>query len=839
METFNYAFDNEENFENYLKEIKICKDKPVLVRIHSSEHNPAQMEELTRYVKKCIPKAEIIGCSTTQVICEGRILPDTCLISISEFDNCQIETRMFSGMDEEGKWKTGRKIGEEVSQNLIRGRKGFLLIFFPLAYGKVAEFVEYINENSPGVRMLGGGAYCEDKPKHGDRNGAYVVSQSQVEINGVAAAFLEFEEIHIYQNVICGAECVGKGSKITKTNQYAIAEVDNIDGATWYADMLGREELEKDTTLSNVFPIVSMDEEKIPYYVDYEMIPKKDDMENQEPTRRLVAYCELPEGMKISLGYFAPQKIADQMRDMYRELRDVPTQSIFAYDCHARIWLLHNCAKWEVGQFYTTNISGALLSGEICHQNGRNTYANYTFAIASFSENETSHLPLKSRELRDVSALQQDNMKMINYLLAMGNKHLTEELTEQQGSMQNAVTYHQAVGIDNHLKYFFDRENKKLDKIAVFSLENAKMIKLFVGRKQIYNELKSIYKTVKEKYVGRSYNMYSYEDTSLLIAAGEEVTEAEFEDRMRSLLEYMNSIECQDIKMVYKCAMIVNDKNPLQMIDKILQFGKAHKMDFVKYSDVAELVEGTKQEFHVLQVLKDALVHERIVPFFQGIHDNREDQINLYESLIRIKDEEGKIYYPNQFLPVARDYNLYETLSAMMIKKVMEAFSDKDTKVTINLNVRDIYDRDVLKIIFGNLEKAKHPENFVFEVVESEEITNYEYVKQFADKVHESGAQIAIDDFGSGFSNFIHLMKIDADYLKIDGEIIRMMIEDKNCYEFVEFINEWCKKQGKEVVAEYVENKEIQDIMEKMGIRFSQGYYFSKPKPWEEVQADS
>ncbi|MGN1102016.1 MAG: EAL domain-containing protein, partial [Huintestinicola sp.] len=55
--------------------------------------------------------------------------------------------------------------------------------------------------------------------------------------------------------------------------------------------------------------------------------------------------------------------------------------------------------------------------------------------------------------------------------------------------------------------------------------------------------------------------------------------------------------------------------------------------------------------------------------------------------------------------------------------------------------------------------------------VESEEVTDYQYIKEFADRIHEKNAKIAIDDFGSGFSNLMHIIRIDADFLKIDGEI--------------------------------------------------------------------
>ena len=201
---------------------------------------------------------------------------------------------------------------------------------------------------------------------------------------------------------------------------------------------------------------------------------------------------------------------------------------------------------------------------------------------------------------------------------------------------------------------------------------------------------------------------------------------------------------------------------------------------------------------------------------------------------MRIQDEEGKLYFPGQFLPVAKDYNLYETLSQLMVKNVMEMFRDKDAKVSININVQDIYDRDLLRTIFRGLKNAAHPEKFVFELVESEEVSDYQFIKQFADSVHAYGAKVAIDDFGSGFSSLMHIIRLDPDILKLDGAIIKEIGNDEKCREFVELINEWCKRQKKEIVAEFVENGEIQQVMEEIGITYSQGYYHSKPQKWED-----
>ena len=117
-------------------------------------------------------------------------------------------------------------------------------------------------------------------------------------------------------------------------------------------------------------------------------------------------------------------------------------------------------------------------------------------------------------------------------------------------------------------------------------------------------------------------------------------------------------------------------------------------------------------------------------------------------------------------------------------------------------------------MIFHYLEQADYPENFVFELLESKEVKGYQYIEQFAESIHDHGTKIAIGDFGSGFSNLLHIIKINADILKIDEEIIKVICQDENCREFVSMINGWCKNNGKEVIGEFVENENLQSRLQ-------------------------
>lgn len=834
MKSYNHLFVSWGNFRSFLSGINMDYKEKVLVRIHSGIHTEWEMSEFARDIEKLLPEATIIGCSTSHVICEGRIVEKACLISITTFDECEVWGKSYECIYEDGAEKSVELLGKEVAADLQTGEDTMMLVFFPFGYFKTVEFIDYMNVSCPKVKMIGGKAADREALHHRDGEASFVLLGSKVSTRHLVTACISAPALHIYEDVVCGVETLGKRYSVTKLSGRYIEEIDDVPAAEWYEGMLGKEELLKDPSLAAIFPMVPSDAATIAYSVSYFPYYDLPNPWRAEKRSRIGTYMEIDEGMRFAVGYFDPQKIVNSMNEVYQALRTEPVEVLFAYDCLSRMWMLHDCANWEIGQLATTNVSGAMLAGEVSNTENKNVYANLTFVVAGLSEDSEARLFLKNKALKNTSALQHDNVQMINYLLKKGNKQLNKQLAEQQDKMHKAMFYYDRLDLENHTKCMFDKEQLRIDKIAVFGLHNEKILGLFMGQSALFEVLKAIYHDFKRNLEPFGFHLYSYREYSLLIAANDTVSDEDFLTETKEVYDQLNELAHKELQFSYGCAVVMHEEDILRKAEIAIQYGIKSKKKFVQYSEVPQEVLDIKEKMRILTVLKEALLHDRIVPYFQGIYDNREKRINMYEALIRIQDEQGNLYFPNQFLPVAKEYNLYEAVSAIMVKKVMELFIDKNDKVTLNLSVLDLYDRDMIKIIFKYLKQAAHPENFVFELVESEEVQDYQFIKQFADSIHEHGAKIAIDDFGSGFSNLLHIIRIDADIIKIDGEIIKEICNDVKCREFVEVINAWCSRQNKEVVGEFVENDSIQTKIEEIGITYSQGYYFAKPRPWQD-----
>jgi EAL domain-containing protein (putative c-di-GMP-specific phosphodiesterase class I) len=127
----------------------------------------------------------------------------------------------------------------------------------------------------------------------------------------------------------------------------------------------------------------------------------------------------------------------------------------------------------------------------------------------------------------------------------------------------------------------------------------------------------------------------------------------------------------------------------------------------------------------------------------------------------------------------------------------------------------------------------KQPDIFqyvTFEILEDDAIRNYNLLKEFISYIKQKGSTIAVDDFGSGYSNFAHVLNLEIDYLKIDGSLIKNLDIDEKMELIVETIVEFSKKTNMKVIAEFVHSKEVLQKVKELGIDYSQGFYLGEPK---------
>ena len=235
------------------------------------------------------------------------------------------------------------------------------------------------------------------------------------------------------------------------------------------------------------------------------------------------------------------------------------------------------------------------------------------------------------------------------------------------------------------------------------------------------------------------------------------------------------------------------------------------------------------------KIIKHAILHNSVEPYFQPIRDNNTGTFNKFESLMRI-NYNSKAYPPGIFMDYIKHSSQYFLISAQMLQKASDAFQDIEATISLNISSRDIANDTIRTLITDNL-KRPHKNNFILELLETEEFADEIVLMEFLMQAKKLGALIAIDDFGSGYSNLKLIAEVKPNFIKIDGTIIKNIEKDEIMKTMANSIVKIADSIGAEVVAEFVENSQIQKIIEDIGIRYSQGYHYSKPLPFEEAKA--
>jgi PAS domain S-box-containing protein len=237
------------------------------------------------------------------------------------------------------------------------------------------------------------------------------------------------------------------------------------------------------------------------------------------------------------------------------------------------------------------------------------------------------------------------------------------------------------------------------------------------------------------------------------------------------------------------------------------------------------------QNIETLHTLKVALDDKKVISFFQPIINNTTKKVEKYESLVRLITQEGEIISPFAFLDVAKKGRYYTQVTKIVLRNSFKTLRATDKEISMNLSTLDIENEDIQKLIFELLEEYEDvADRVVFELLESEDVKDFQTVTEFIKKVKPYGVKIAIDDFGSGYSNFERLLQYEPDILKIDGSLIKNILDNILSKNIVETVVLFAEKQKIKTVAEFVENEMIFNAVKELGIDYSQGYAFGKPE---------
>jgi diguanylate cyclase (GGDEF)-like protein/PAS domain S-box-containing protein len=233
------------------------------------------------------------------------------------------------------------------------------------------------------------------------------------------------------------------------------------------------------------------------------------------------------------------------------------------------------------------------------------------------------------------------------------------------------------------------------------------------------------------------------------------------------------------------------------------------------------------------------LVCQPIVPIRAGV-----EKLRHFELLLRMKDENGALVQPSEFIPAAERFNLMPALDRWVVRQACTRHVHRrgDTGrapfiLAINVSATTLNDEQFLDFVLAEIAAADvSPGALCFEMTETAAMSSLANAKHFVRELRERGCRFALDDFGSGLSSFIFLKNLPVDFLKIDGQFMHNVAHDRVDRGLVEAIAQIGQTMGIRTIAERVDSAEVLTRLADIGIEYAQGHYIAAPQPVEALE---
>lgn len=420
-------------------------------------------------------------------------------------------------------------------------------------------------------------------------------------------------------------------------------------------------------------------------------------------------------------------------------------------------------------------------------------------------------------------------------------------IRELQASYTDELT-----GLPNRVCLLRDLQNRKAAALLIINLDRFSQINSLFGHDCGDYVLSAVAQRLTA--FGQEYNLAGLvvyrlagDEFGILIPASAPETVDELAEQIRQAI-INDRIQWQQQRLTVDVSIGIalrSQRKPEEAADQLVSQAqiavlqaRAKRRHHMLYDSLIGVEQNYEDNLYWANRLREAVDNDRLVPWFQPLHDNIDGRITKYECLVRMVEPDGSVISAGRFVDIANKLRLSRPIAALMIDKCFACFANREEAFSINLSSGDITDPETVQDILSALETSGIGDRVIFEILESDGIANYDDIRSFIEQVKPFGCRIAIDDFGTGYSNFAHLLSLNVDFIKIDGSLIRDLHEDQTAFLVTSGIVEFARSLNMQTVAEFVHNESVQARVVELGIDFSQGEYFSMPLPSPDSCAD-
>jgi len=418
--------------------------------------------------------------------------------------------------------------------------------------------------------------------------------------------------------------------------------------------------------------------------------------------------------------------------------------------------------------------------------------------------------------------------------LYIDNSHKKQNIEEYRAKLFSRYFTDHLTNLPNLYQLRKDLESSEDNGLILLKIDNFQTINNFYG--YVVGDYVLEYVGKYLKGILKNHRVYRLSGAEYALTVETRLGFYQLKDYLTEIYDKIKNIEVlyQNTKIYIDFTMASSSNrdnaNIFSKVSMALIYAKQKGVPFWIYEDRMNFEHEYERNLKLSHIVREAVENGKVVPYYQAILNNKTSEIVKFECLARLIDSNDKVLSPLLFIPIAKNIKVYNQVTKTIIDKSFETFENTKFEFSINLSIEDIMSSQIFNFIIQKLKNNRSTANRVtFELLESEAIQDFKKVDRFIGEVSRYGAKIAIDDFGSGYSNFSYLTKINADYIKIDGSLIQNIDVDNASLIVVDTIVQFAKRLGIETIAEYVHSSVVMDKVKELGIDYSQGFYIDEP----------
>lgn len=270
----------------------------------------------------------------------------------------------------------------------------------------------------------------------------------------------------------------------------------------------------------------------------------------------------------------------------------------------------------------------------------------------------------------------------------------------------------------------------------------------------------------------------------------------------------------------------------LSNAEEALTVAKQMQRDsYVIFSPSRDRERLRQHNMNVTDELVSALNERRISLAFQPIVSSMTGEVVMHECLIRLKQHDGSIVAAGNFVPIAEKLGLIGLLDFRAMELALDALrKHPDVNLSLNVSGRTASDPMWLDTLVAKLhEDHSLAARLTVEITETMALHEIEGSAEFVKTLRNLGCQLAIDDFGAGYTSFRNLKQIEVDLVKIDGSFVKDLLNNRDNQFFVRTLVELAHNFKLPIVAEWVGSAEEVTMLRDFGVEYLQGFFLGEP----------